>query len=71
MHYKAIPIAELDIAKILNMPEDHFNDLKSRRINPGKLSECISSFANTSGGDIYVGIEEIEKDSAVRSCKDS
>ncbi len=67
MHYKAIPIAELDIAKILNMPEDHFNDLKSRRINPGKLSECISSFANTSGGDIYVGIEEIEKDSAVRS----
>ena len=58
MKYNAVLLAESEIQKILIIPEDHFNDMKSKRIKPGKLSECISSFANTSGGDIYVGIEE-------------
>lgn len=54
-------LTEKDIIKILNMNEDHFNDLKSKQIKPSKLSESVSSFANTSGGDIYIGIEEIDK----------
>nr|WP_241426750.1 ATP-binding protein [Dysosmobacter acutus] len=49
------------------MSEDHFNDLKGRRISPSKLSECISSFANASGGDIYLGIEELDKNNGVRT----
>ncbi|WGU97234.1 ATP-binding protein [Paenibacillus dendritiformis] len=55
-----------EVRRILTLEEDHFYDLKSKRIAPSKLSESISSFANTSGGDIYVGIEEIEKHSKHR-----
>ncbi|WP_143533587.1 RNA-binding domain-containing protein [Provencibacterium massiliense] len=67
MNFKSVIISEKQIEKILNMAEDHFNDLKGKRISPSKLSECISSFANTSGGEIYLGIEEVDKDNNVRS----
>ncbi len=44
--------------KILDIEEDHFTDLKGKDIKPSKLSEAVSSFANTSGGEIYIGIDE-------------
>jgi ATP-dependent DNA helicase RecG len=44
--------------KILALQEDFFCDLKAKEIEPGKLSETISSFANAAGGEIYVGILE-------------
>ncbi|MBQ0708841.1 MULTISPECIES: RNA-binding domain-containing protein [unclassified Ochrobactrum] len=40
------------------MNEDHFNDFKSKRISPSKLQECFVAFANSDGGDLYVGIED-------------
>ncbi|WP_186827127.1 ATP-binding protein [Shimia ponticola] len=33
-------------------------DLKSARIQPAKLSQAISAFANTDGGELYIGIED-------------
>jgi ATP-dependent DNA helicase RecG len=47
-----------EFAEILDISESHFVDLKSSSIAPSKLTRTISSFANTSGGEIYVGIEE-------------
>ncbi|MGV1789948.1 ATP-binding protein [Rhizobium sp. A37_96] len=44
--------------EILAMEESHFCDLKSRDIAPAKLTQSISSFANTAGGEIFVGISE-------------
>ncbi|MDY7993798.1 ATP-binding protein [Paenibacillus polymyxa] len=44
--------------KLLALKEDHFNDLKSSRIKPSSLQEAFISFANTDGGDLYVGIED-------------
>nr|WP_221320163.1 ATP-binding protein [Chitinivorax tropicus] len=38
--------------------EDHFNDVKSKRIAPAKLQETFVAFANSDGGDVYVGIED-------------
>lgn len=38
--------------------ETHFLDRKSRRIAPAKLTRTISAFANSDGGEIYVGIED-------------
>jgi len=43
------------------MNEDHFHDVKCSEITPKKMSNSISAFANTSGGEIYVGIREIDK----------
>ena len=47
-----------DAGKLLFISETHFLDLKSADIKPAKLSKTISAFANTSGGEIYVGINE-------------
>lgn len=43
---------------IVNIDEDHFNDLKSKNILPAKLQETFVAFANADGGEIYVGIED-------------
>lgn len=43
---------------ILNLDEDHFNDVKSKRIAPAKLQETLVAFANSDGGDLYVGVED-------------
>jgi ATP-dependent DNA helicase RecG len=43
---------------LLGLAEDHFNDVKSKRILPGKLQETFVAFANSDGGDLYIGIED-------------
>lgn len=44
---------------VLNMPEGHFSDVKAIDISPAKLTEFIAAFANSDGGELYIGIEEI------------
>jgi ATP-dependent DNA helicase RecG len=66
LDYSVLILSEKDIIRILNLEEDHFNDLKSKKILPSKLSESISSFANTSGGELLVGIDEIDKSAEYR-----
>lgn len=44
--------------QLLNIQEDHFNDVKSLRIKPSKLQKSFVAFANADGGDLYVGIED-------------
>ncbi len=48
-----------EASAILEISESHFIDLKSAKISAGKLTKTVSAFANTSGGEIYVGIDEI------------
>lgn len=43
---------------LLQLEEDHFHNLNAREIKPSKLSESISAFCNSTGGEIYVGIRE-------------
>lgn len=43
---------------LLAIEESHFVDLKSTEISPANLSKTASAFCNTSGGEIFVGIEE-------------
>jgi ATP-dependent DNA helicase RecG len=51
-------IAPSEVDKILQLEESHYLDMKSAEIKPAKLSETISAFANTSGGEVFVGIGE-------------
>ena len=44
---------------LLKVSETHFLDLKSAEISPAKLTKSIAAFANTSGGELFVGIEEV------------
>ncbi|SHK17266.1 ATP-dependent DNA helicase RecG [Maribacter aquivivus] len=54
-------ISTTQATKILQVHEGHFTDLKAKAIKPSKLSQTISAMANADGGDIYVGIGEVEK----------
>lgn len=51
-------LADSELAKILSTDEDHFFDVKSKRIAPSKLQESFVAFANADGGDLYIGIED-------------
>src|SRR5687767_9337494 len=46
--------------RLLALEEDHFSDLKAAEIQPKRLAKTISAFANTVGGDLYIGIGEAE-----------
>jgi ATP-dependent DNA helicase RecG len=46
------------VEELLATEEGHFADLKAAAISPASLTKTVSAFANTSGGEIYVGIEE-------------
>lgn len=50
-----------EVKAILDLNEDHFNDVKSKRISPAKLQETFVAFANADGGDIFVGVEDKEE----------
>ena len=47
-----------EIQSLLNLDEDHFNDLKSKKISPAKLQQTFVALANSDGGDLYIGIED-------------
>ncbi|RYE18685.1 MAG: ATP-dependent DNA helicase RecG [Sphingobacteriaceae bacterium] len=51
-------ISDTQVALILALQEDHFKDLKSKEIKPAKLSRSVSGFANSVGGELYIGITE-------------
>jgi ATP-dependent DNA helicase RecG len=46
-----------DQAKLIaSIEENQFYDVKAIEIEPAKLTKAISAFANSDGGDLYVGI---------------
>lgn len=63
MKIDTIIITQEQVNKILEIEESHFADFKSKRISPSKLTNTISALANAVGGEVYIGIEEIENKS--------
>ena len=61
MDINSIELSENDRAALLLLNETHFVDLKSASISPAKFTKTISAFANTSGSEIYIGIDEVAK----------
>ncbi|WUR12031.1 ATP-binding protein [[Empedobacter] haloabium] len=55
---KTVSASSDDVKILLSVKEDHFNDVKSARIAPAKLQETFVAFANSDGGDLYIGIED-------------
>lgn len=60
MDISKMKLTEKEKDILLAYEEDHFTDLKAKEITPKKLSKSVSAFANSSGGDLYIGISEIE-----------
>lgn len=51
-------ITDEEADAILQMEETHFRDVKAREIKPAKLSQSIAAFANTAGGELFIGVAE-------------
>ncbi|MFW9257185.1 helix-turn-helix domain-containing protein [Nostoc sp. CALU 546] len=62
MSIKVEKINYEQVSQILSFEESHFLDLKSIDIKPAKLTRSISAFANASGGEVYIGIDETKID---------
>ena len=61
-----IKIDELEVKRILGLEEGHYLDLKRIEIMPAKLTDFVSAFANTAGGEIFIGIEEDDAEGIMR-----
>lgn len=51
-------VSDDQVSRIVSLEESHFVDLKAMEIGPGKLTRSIAAFANASGGELYIGIDE-------------
>ena len=51
-------ISRSEADRILEIEEGHYIDLKAVETEPAGLSEAVSAFANTAGGELFIGIYE-------------
>ncbi len=60
MDAKVFQIDDAQLGRTLAYEEGHFGDIKAVEIEPSKMSESVSSFANMEGGELWIGIDEDE-----------
>ena len=51
-------VTDDQVAVLLNTEESHFVDLKAIEVSPASVSKNVSAFANASGGEMFIGIDE-------------
>lgn len=51
-------ISPADALNLSSQPEGHFYDRKAAQIKGAKLQKLVCAFANSDGGDVYVGIAD-------------
>lgn len=66
MSGEVFTISDEQFENVLNYEEGHFGDVKAIETTPARMSEWVSSFANTDGGELYLGIDE-DRQTRVRS----
>lgn len=46
--------------RLVQQEEGHFLDFKAIEIRPAKVTKALSAFANADGGELFVGIDQVE-----------
>ena len=46
--------------RLLGLEEGHFSEMKAIEVSTKQLARTVSAFANSAGGDLYIGIAEID-----------
>lgn len=59
MTFSVIEIGADQVDVLLSLEEGHFLDMKAVDIAPASVTKSVSAFANTSGGELYIGIDEV------------
>ncbi|REJ95993.1 MAG: ATP-dependent DNA helicase RecG [Planctomycetota bacterium] len=57
--FSTITVDEREADFITSVEEGQFSDVKSIDIAPSKLAKSLSAFANSDGGELYIGIDEL------------
>ena len=60
MKYDKRTLSELEMNQLLLEPETWLMDKKGKDLRPAKLSKTISAFANSNGGEVYLGIGHLQ-----------
>lgn len=60
IRYSKKVISSMDAEKIVALSESWIVDMKGKDIKPAKLSRTVSAFANSNGGEIYLGISHLD-----------
>lgn len=58
MPIEVVEITGEQTALLLSNEEGHFLELKSSEVAPAAVTKAVSAFANSAGGELFVGIEE-------------
>ncbi len=56
---QVIRISADEAKKLVAVAEGQFSEVKSKEVSPANLTKVLSAFANTDGGDLYIGIDEV------------
>lgn len=52
-------VSDDQVTALLAIEEGHFLDLKAIEVTPASITKAVSAFANTSGGELFIGIDEV------------
>src|SRR4051794_34410748 len=58
MPIETITLSKNECDQIVALEESHFLDHKATEVSPAKLTRSLSAFANSEGGELYIGISE-------------
>lgn len=59
MTISVVHISDEQAALLLEVNEGHFIDVKAVDIAPASASKTVAAFANASGGELFIGIDEV------------
>ena len=59
MSINVTKMADDEVEVLLSTEEGHFVDLKAVDISPASVTKAVSAFANTAGGELFIGVDEL------------
>jgi ATP-dependent DNA helicase RecG len=60
MAFEITEITRAQAEKVINFEEGQFGDVKAVEKRPADLSEDVSAFANSDGGELFIGVDELK-----------
>lgn len=58
MSITSLVIPDDQVKTLLGTEEGHFVDVKAIEVTPANITKAVSAFANTSGGELFIGVDE-------------
>lgn len=60
MSISVVQVGDQEVTNALAVEEGNFSDVKSIEIAPASLTKTLAAFANADGGEVFIGIDELD-----------